>query len=169
MLNTILNYLELIGGLIVMLFVLVLAGIAIFFALIAETIGVDTTNFWESEPETMFQWLVADVTEDVNILDVMSQDEWMEPGIEVHFSSSAETIDKIIANREMELVSKEQFISSGYRCSGGSEYEISKWKEPPKEITYYKACKGSPTEGGYYSQLQHNQIKNEAFHTYSSF
>jgi len=77
MLNTILNYLELIGGLIVMLFVLVLAGIAIFFALIAETIGVDTTNFWESEPETMFQWLVADVTEDVNILDVMSQvDGW---------------------------------------------------------------------------------------------
>ena len=77
MLNTILNYLELIGGLIVMVFVLVLAGIAIFFTLIAESIGVDTTNFWESEPETMFQWLVADVTEDVNILDVMSQvDGW---------------------------------------------------------------------------------------------
>ena len=44
-------------------------GIVFFFAIIAETIGIDTKNFWEIEPEEMYSELVTDVTGGVNNID----------------------------------------------------------------------------------------------------
>jgi len=111
-------------------------------------------------PEDVYSWSIGDLTEDVKVHNAQYIQQLMGGEIDVfaHFTANAETIDRVIKNKKLQL----QDIDLN---NWSSNYDIS-WKNPPGKVSTYRYKETYKDNGTTMHILEfiHNESKTEAFY-----